>query len=226
MKIAIISAMKKETKPLIDKMSDLKKTTYLDYDFYQGTLKGNEIIITFGGIGKVNTGIITTIINFLFPNLDLLINIGISGGVLGKVKPGDIVFSKRMAYSDVDVTQFGERYGQIPNLPAFFEGNFDFFKDVLHLGICGTILTADSFISDLDKINDIINKNFKDENICALDMESAAFAQCAYLYKIPFMAIRAISDVVGYENQIDNYKDYNMIACQKVCDVLIQILNK
>ena len=132
MKIAIISAMKKETKPLIDKMSDLKKTTYLDYDFYQGTLKGNEIIITFGGIGKVNTGIITTIINFLFPNLDLLINIGISGGVLGKVKPGDIV---QLSFDGTVFRHslFVVETGKIPSLSSIKIATHTFDRDYYSL---------------------------------------------------------------------------------------------
>lgn len=226
MKIAIISAMKKEIEPFYDNIKDKKIKKYLDYEIHEGRIKDNDIIITFGGIAKVNTGIITTIINFLYPDIDLLINIGISGGVKGKVKAGEIVFSSKMTYCDVNATPFGYAYGQVPDMPLFYEGDLSYFEDVLEMGKVGTILSGDTFFTDLEKINSIINTHFSNDNVLALDMETAAFGQCAYIYKIPFIAIRAISDVVGDENQIGQYEDYNLIACNKICDALNKILTR
>ncbi|WP_412677189.1 hypothetical protein [Borreliella valaisiana] len=43
----------------------------------------------------------------------------------------------------------------------------------------------------------------------ALDMESAAMAQVAYNFKIPFIIIiRGISDIVNNENNYDDYKKF------------------
>lgn len=226
MKIAIISAMKKEITPFYDKIENKKITKYLDYEIHEGRIKDNDIILTFGGVGKVNTGIITTIINFLYPNIDLLINIGISGGINGKVKAGEIVFSSKMAYCDVNATPFGYNYGQVPGLPLFYEGDLNFFNDALDMGKVGTILSGDTFFTDWESIKSMIDNYFPNENVLALDMETAAFAQCAYIYKIPFMAIRAISDVVGDENQVGKYEDYNLKACNIICDALNKILNR
>ncbi|WP_234926225.1 hypothetical protein [Borreliella valaisiana] len=39
-------------------------------------------------------------------------------------------------------------------------------------------------------------------------MESAAMAQVAYNFKIPFIIIRGISDIVNNENNYDDYKKF------------------
>ena len=60
----------------------------------------------------------------------------------------------------------------------------------------------------------------------AFDMESTALAQATYCYQIPFIAIRAISDVIGVENQNDAYYDYVEIACKKANEILYLLLEK
>lgn len=220
MKIAIISAMLKEIMPLINKINVVEEFQKEGYTFKKGFLNDNEIIITSGGIGKVNTGVITTILYMLFPDIDLLINVGISGGVIGNVNKGDIVISDKLSYIDVDTSQFGEAFGQVPDLPLYYTACENVISKVSKYGKCGLILTGDKFISDKNLLHSIIDKHFSSEKVMCVDMESTAFAQVCYLFKIPFISIRCISDLIGGENQTDLYEDYNKIACEKACKVL------
>lgn len=224
MKIAIISAMHKEIEPILSKITFTEKVNYQNYLFQKGYINDNEVCITIGGIGKVNSGIITALMNEIFPNSDLLINIGISGGILHNVSKGDIVISEKLSYSDVDTTQFGEEYGQIPDMPRFYYGDKKIIDKIKNIGEVGLVLTGDAFINDKKKVDEIIS-HFPNEKPLCVDMESTAFAQAAYLFDIPFVSIRCISDVVGDVNQIEAYEDYNKIACAKACEAIEKILN-
>ncbi len=68
----------------------------------------------------------------------------------------------------------------------------------------GLIITGDQFID---------HQNFQEipeefQNAIAVDMESAAVAQVAFNFKVPFIIIRGISDVVNNENNYDDYKKF------------------
>lgn len=222
MKVAIISAMQKEIAPFIDKIKDYNDITKDGFVFRTGKYKDIDIVITHGGIGKVNTGIIVTLIHYLFPDLDLIINIGISGGIIGSVAKGEIVISSKLAYSDVDTTAFGDEFGQVPDMPKYFFGDEKTISKINDLGRVGLVLTGDTFMTDKKRINEL--SEYYDEKVLCVDMESAAFAHCSYVFNIPFVGIRAISDLVGDENQVEKYIDYNKIACRKVCEALEKIL--
>ena len=224
MKIAIISAMEKEVTELFDKIQNLEIVKYKTYEFKTGTLGKHEVIVTNGGIGKTNTGIIVALMDSLFKGIDLIINLGISGGVKGKVKPGEICISEKLSYSDVDVTVFGTEYGAVPYLPKYYYGDKKSLECIKSYGTVGMILTGDKFFTDEKSCNELINTHFTGENVICFDMESTAFAQSAYVLGLPFIAIRAISDIIGVSGQVDNYTDYNLIACKKACDALEKIL--
>ncbi|MBQ6817851.1 MAG: 5'-methylthioadenosine/adenosylhomocysteine nucleosidase, partial [Bacilli bacterium] len=86
--------------------------------------------------------------------------------------------------------------------------------------------TGDKFFGNNEEINVINDLYFSDYQAMAFDMESTALAQATYCYQIPFIAIRAISDVIGVENQNDAYYDYVEIACKKANEILYLLLEK
>ncbi|WP_122820682.1 5'-methylthioadenosine/S-adenosylhomocysteine nucleosidase [Varibaculum vaginae] len=65
------------------------------------------------------------------------------------------------------------------------------------LARCGTIATGDSFITDAN-VNEVRHAF---PAALAAEMESAAAAQVAYLYGIPFLAVRCISDLCSPAGQ-------------------------
>ena len=53
---------------------------------------------------------------------------------------------------------------------------------------------------------DTIKQRFPDG--LAVDMESAAIAQTCYLYNVPFLSFRIISDTPGVEDHASQYADF------------------
>jgi adenosylhomocysteine nucleosidase len=86
------------------------------------------------------------------------------------------------------------------------------------------ILTGDSFFIDKVATSKLIDEHFKDDNVMCLDMESTALAQAAYNYNIPYLAIRAISDIIGGSNQSDDYDNNLERACLESNIFLIELL--
>jgi len=116
------------------------------------------------------------------------------------------VISESVAYHDVDVTGFGYAWGQVPGLPAVFESDADLirkvedvlrFTDVRHFK--GQIVTGDAFVNRPEQMANI-KENFN--HAVALEMEAAAVAQVCHIANIPFVVVRALSDIAGKESEI------------------------
>ena len=161
-----------------------------------------------------------------FEGIEKVINVGVSGGVSDFVTEGEVVVSEKLSYADADVTAFDYKFGQMAGLPLFYEGDQEMLGLIKSNCYKGVILTGDSFQTDKKETDAIINNYFPNEKVMCFDMESTAFAQCAYMANIPFLAIRAISDVIGYnENQKKRYDNALEMACEKANNILIEVLN-
>ena len=231
MKIAIISAMEKELKDILKLLSNKEEVRVNNYTFYLSKDGKNDLILTVGGIGKVQTGMIMGTLFTNFNNIDLVINLGVSGGIKEKVNPGDVVIGENYCFCDVDATFNAEfEYGQVPYLPKLYNSPIDYLNKIKSQKydnvVFGDILTGDTFFTDKEAVDKIINKHFSDLNVCCMDMESCAFAEASYIYHAPFLAIRAISDVIGNDNQATEYYDYVLKACEKSTLILMDILRK
>lgn len=232
MRIGIIAAMEKEVKNFKLMMKDLKEVKKQHITFYVGNINNNEIILVVSGIGKVSSGIIVATMVNTFNNIDRIINVGVSGGNARYLERGDVVIGVNYGYADVDCTVLDNHpYGQLFGFPKIFDADpvmLDLVKN--NPGVCdfklGTILTGDKFFGNNEEINVINDLYFSDYQAMAFDMESTALAQATYCYQIPFIAIRAISDVIGVENQNDAYYDYVEIACKKANEILYLLLEK
>lgn len=226
MKIAIIAAMEEEAveiKKHLNKISEIKINAHT---FFCGEMFSKEVVLSVSGIGKVSAAILFTTLVNNFNNIQKVINIGVAGGVFGKTKTNDVVVAKNIIYHDVDVTAFTKyTFGQVPGYPAKYLGD----KEVIELlkkdkVLFGTIATGDKFIVSKEEVCQVADKSV-DDFILAFDMESAAFAQCAYYFKIPFTSIRSISDVIG-ETSIKGYDENLENACKSVTEIALDIIKK
>ncbi len=206
MKVAIIGAMEEEVVLLRNEIKDQTVITIAGSEFTSGQMGEVEVVLLKSGIGKVNAAMSTTILLDRFKP-DAVINTGSAGGFDPTLNVGDVVISTEVRHHDVDVTAFGYEYGQVPQLPAAFHSDSDLqaiaeesAKAIEGIRIVkGLIATGDSFMSDPTRVEALRDKF---QGLQALEMEAAAIAQVCYLFKVPFVIIRALSDIAGKESDL------------------------
>ena len=194
MKIGIITAMSSEYDLLAAQLNEKKNVEFAPFSYIEGRINDHEVVLMQSGIGKVNAAVgATELIRHFVP--DCIISTGVAGGIDCSVRVMDVVASQRLAYHDVWCGD-GNEYGQVQGLPLFFEGNQTLLQTALSLNSpikihAGLICTGDQFISERQQL-DRIKERF--EQGLAVDMESASIAQVCYLYGVPFLSFRIISD--------------------------------
>lgn len=228
MKIGIVGAMEVEITFVLDKLTDIETIQKNTFTFYQGKYLTHDIVLVRSGVGKVMASMLATTLLEHFA-VERFINIGVAGGIAGKTRANDCLLIDSALFSDVDVTSVNTyQYGELPGFPREFQlDTFDLALAGFDFSIIrGSILTGDQFVSDARKLQQLIKIHYKDVNICAVDMETAAFAQVAHVFQIPFMAIRAISDVIGSDQKEDAYA-FNLIqACTHSGMVVLEYLKE
>ncbi len=197
--LGIIGAMKAEVEQLKQEMNRPEVVTVAGMEFYKGIIGEKEVVVVQSGIGKVSAALCVQILADRF-GVDGVVNTGIAGSLKAKINIGDLVLSTDAIQHDVDATNFGYPLGEIPQL-----GTLKFEADErlrsLAKKCCkevnpdisvyeGRVLTGDQFICDKNK-KEWLSETF---NGACTEMEGAAIAQAAYLNKIPFLIVRAISD--------------------------------
>ncbi len=198
-KIGIIGAMELEVEQLKSKMENTKITEKAGMQFYEGILNGADAVIVRCGIGKVNAALCVQILADLF-QVTHIINTGVAGSLNAQLDIGDILISRDALHHDMDVSPLGYAPGIIPQMDeSFFKADERLAELALASckkvnpdihAITGRVVSGDQFIAAKEVKDRLINLFHGD---CA-EMEGASIAHGAYLNKIPFVIIRAISD--------------------------------
>ena len=224
MKIGIIVAMHKELELLLPLLQNSEESRMGGCEFHRGKVGRHDVIAMQCGIGKVNAAIGTlTLVNSFLP--DFVINSGVAGGADQSISVMDVVAGARVAYHDVWCGPESE-LGQVQGLPLYFEGakrllNLVPDREGIHKGL---ICSGDQFIDTLDAVSRI-KGNFPEA--LAVDMESGAIAQVCHLNKVPFLALRVISDSPGASH--DNtrqYLDFWTDAPQETFNIVKDIITR
>ena len=175
----------------------------------------DKVILQKSGIGKVNAAIqAVEMIRQYKP--DVIISSGCAGGNGDDVNVQDVVVSSELAYHDVycgtaiDSTTV---YGQVQGLPARFQADPYLLRKAQELSIVncqlsihpGLIVTGDWFVDSKEKMREIIG-HFPEAK--AVDMESAAIAHTCYIYKVPFISFRVISDIPLRDTDASQYHNF------------------
>lgn len=230
-RIGIIGAMDEEINRLQDRMTEVKKKKVASMEFYEGKLHGKEVIAVRSGIGKVNAAICTQILVDQY-QIDLVINTGVAGSLRKEIEIADIVLSTDALQHDMDATNFGYEVGVIPRMEC---STFLADSTILNIAkqVCkevipevgvhlGRIVSGDQFIADNHKKEWLV-KTF--QGYCT-EMEGAAIAQAAYLNRIPFLIVRAISDKADHSAEM-SYAKFEEIAIKntvKLLDRMIEVI--
>lgn len=227
MKIGIIGAMEEEVTILSKELSNMKEWSEAGAVFYSGTIGEHEVVLTQSGIGKTLAAVTTTLLISHY-HVDCVINTGSAGGIGLGLSIGDVVISDKLAYFDADVTAFGYDYGQMPQMPLYYEADTNLVASAMEASVksslngkVGLIVSGDTFVSSQDKIKEI-KSHFPE--VLANEMEGAAIAQVAYRYKTPFVVIRAMSDVGDDEASV-NFDAFIVQAGENSARMVLALLN-
>ncbi len=227
-KIGIIGAMELEVETLKKQMNVSRVVSKANMEFNEGTLDGADVVIVRSGIGKVNAALCVQILADVF-NVTHIINTGVAGSLNAKLDIGDILISKTAVHHDVDATNFGYPLGEVPQL-GIKEFNADEKMIALAEKTCaevlpelhtlvGKVASGDQFIAD-KAVKEKIIQNFAGD---CCEMEGASIAHGAYLNKIPFVILRAISDKADDSAQMDypTFEKHAAEHCAKLVKALV-----
>ncbi len=226
MMIGVVCAMEEEIRELLEVLEEREEDVIAGQPYYHGKIAGQQVALVQCGIGKVQAGMNTAILLERY-RPDVVINTGSAGGIGEGLKVGDVVISSGVAYHDVNSTAFGYLPGQLPDQPQIFEADKTYVDKIqaaaaatdltTHVGL---IVTGDQFISStpaIEKIKSIY------PNALASEMEGGAIGQVANQFKIPFVVIRAMSDV-GDENASVSFDEFIVDAGKRSAAMLMAFL--
>ena len=220
--------MEEEVAKLKENMQIQDTSVIAGMEFCQGICEGQNVVIVRSGIGKVNAAVCTQILCDVF-KVNAIINTGVAGSLKNEINIGDIVLSEDALQHDMDATGFGYDPGVIPRMEeSIFKGDETLLK--LAQKVCqevnpdiqvfrGRVVSGDQFISDHDVKQRIVNSF---GGFCT-EMEGAAIAQTAWLNKIPYLVIRAISDKADGSAEMD-YSEFEMKAIEHTVRLMTGML--
>lgn len=227
MKIGIIGAMEQEVSTLKQSIENCREVSKAGCTFYAGQLNGVDVVLLQSGIGKVAAAVGTTILLDEYQP-DLVINTGSAGGFDSSLSLGDVVISTEVRHHDADVTAFGYEMGQMAQQPAAFiadEKLIEIAEQALAKmeskhAVRGLICTGDAFVASAER-QAFIRQHFP--TVVAVEMEAAAIAQTCHQFKVPFVVVRAISDVADKEASM-SFDEFLPLAAKSSSEMVVKMV--
>lgn len=200
----VIGAMESEVAQLRAALGQAETTELCGLTFYSGTLGGNRVVLVQCGVGKVNAARCAQLLIDRFQP-DYIVNTGIAGGIGEGLAVADVVISAELVQHDFDVTAFGYAPGNLCDRahrsePTVFRSDAELTETLRKAAgtlidatrvKTGRIATGDRFVASAEAKR-AIAETF---DAVAAEMEGGAIAQVAALAGVPFVVLRAISDL-------------------------------
>ena len=228
MLIGIIGAMELEVGALKNLTENVKINKISGIDFYSGEINGTSVVAAAAGVGKVNAAVCAqTMILTYSP--DMLINVGVAGGLCKELKIGDIAVADAVVEHDMDTSPIGDPKGFISGINTVRMKCAENISDLLASAASkldgvnvkrGIIASGDQFISSDEQRNRIIT----DFGAIAAEMEGASIGHVCLMNNIPFAVLRAISDGANDDSVID-YPTFAKLAAENSIKIIIDFLD-
>jgi adenosylhomocysteine nucleosidase len=227
--IGIICAMEEELTSILQSLGVATSSVTSKSGFTINTCKYgvHELAFILCGIGKVNAAIHTQYLIDTY-DIDYVINVGVAGSLSPNLSFGDVVIARDLVEHDMDVHSFGLPLGQIPRMDVFaFPVDarlLECAKTISvaqHKVVVGRIVSGDQFIDDKSRAEFLHNHFAAD----ACEMEGAAIAHTCYVNKIPFIVVRALSDMAGREDTATHsFEELKHMTAARSSNVVKQLL--
>ncbi|UUE37459.1 5'-methylthioadenosine/S-adenosylhomocysteine nucleosidase [Pectobacterium aroidearum] len=228
MKVGIIGAMEQEVTLLRDRIENRQTFQRAGCEIYTGQINGVDVALLKSGIGKVSAALGTTLL-LEHSKPDVVINTGSAGGLAPSLNVGDIVVSDEVRYHDADVTAFGYEPGQMAGCPAAFAADEklialaqEAIADLQLNAVRGLVVSGDAFINGAEPLARI-RATFP--KAIAVEMEATAIAHVCHQFAVPFVVVRAISDVADKASHL-SFDEFLSVAAQQSTRMVEAILAK
>lgn len=227
MTIGLICAIPEELAHLRDALEGAEAVQVAHARFDRGRLDGHEVVLVGAGIGKVNTAMVATLLADRF-QCRMIVFSGVAGGLDPALRIGDVVIADRTLQHDAGVIEGGRlltyQAGHVPffnptdrlgyAVPAELVGRLQARLDGFALPplsraaggegrppriVFGPILSGDQYIH----CEATRERLFRDLGGAAVEMEGGALGQVGEAFGVPWLDIRALSDLAGKESRFD-----------------------
>lgn len=226
MAIAIISALHKEIKPLLEATEGVQKSKWRKRSLYHGVIGEYEVVAASCGVGKVRAAACTQYLIDSF-SVEAVICCGVAGAVDPQLGIGDIIVAKKALEHDFDLgdakllRKLRRRWVKAdPRLveAAMEAGKGLGFEDRMHLG---TVLTGDQAIASEERRERLWDE-YRGQ---CVDMEGAAVAQVCRLNSVPFLIVRAVSDTAT-EGAEKEFKEGLRDAAEDAARLVLRVIQR
>ena len=175
----------------------------------QGKLEDWDVIYT--GVGKVNATmtLVDRLTDYNYVKPDLVINYGTAGS--RKIKKKTLVDCTKFVQRDMDVTGLGFLRGETPfeqDPPVIIQPQNIDFNPIGRNATCGT---GDCFVEDKSQYYGEV-----------VDMEAYALAKVCYIYDVPFISFKYITD--GADEQA--HEDWEANLADGIVEFKEKVLDK
>ena len=232
----VIGALASEVGLLTSRLEGRSAVRLAGIDFYAGTLEGVPAVVAQCGVGKVCAALCAQAMIDRF-GVAALVNTGVAGGIAAGLSVGDLVVGADAVQHDFDITAFGHvkgymdfgpeadgskptRFAADPRLVAAFRDAAQAVLGAQRVRV-GTIASGDVFVAD-DALKREIAQRF---GASAAEMEGAAVAQVACANAVPFVIVRAISDLAGEAAHV-SYDEFEKAAAESGARIVAEMLRR
>lgn len=189
--IGLMGAFRDEIAGIRRRVTVESKVSFSEIEFSRGVYAGKEVVLSLSGIGKEKASRAAQLLVENFP-IRALIFLGIAGALHPSLRVGDIVIGKRIFLQ----TSTGRPFSSDERLVELAGGACDrlgwkFFR--------GDLITVPKIIASSQEKREI----YEETGALAVEMETAAAARWAARKRIPFLALRSISDAADYTFKVD-----------------------
>ena len=209
MTIGLICAIPQELAHLRAALADARSEAAAHTVFDTGTIDGYDVVLAGSGMGKVNAALVTTLLADRFGCRTVVFS-GVAGGLDPTLSIGDVVVADLVIQHDAGVLE-DERVrtyqpGHAPIINPTDRLGYPADPELLArvkerlAGISvpgqivyGTVLSGDQYLN-CETTRERLRRELGGQ---AIEMEGGAVAQVCEAFGIPWLVIRALSDLAG-----------------------------
>lgn len=238
MTLGLICALPQERAHLLHAMAAVDTLEVGGAEFLVGELDGHNVVLSQAGMGKVNAAVVATLLADRFQCRAIAFS-GVAGGLDPDLQIGDVVIAEQTIQHDCGViegaalkvyqaghvpfinptSRFG--YDADPELLARVRGRLEGF-DLTPLSrdagggerppriAYGAVLTGDQYL-DCEVTRGRLHAELRGR---AVEMEGAAVSQVCENFGIPWLVIRALSDLAGAHSRFEFAAFLDEVAAQ------------